>query len=64
MTTIEWTNETWNPTTGCKKVSEGCANCYAESIAKRFWGDREFTDVHFHSGQLVQSRQALLIATA
>lgn len=54
MTTIEWTNETWNPTTGCKKVSEGCANCYAESIANRFWGDRKFTDVQFHSERLVQ----------
>ncbi len=27
---IEWTDETWNPTTGCAKVSAGCKNCYAE----------------------------------
>lgn len=34
-TKIEWTDETWNPVTGCRKVSEGCRNCYAESMAKR-----------------------------
>lgn len=33
---IEWTEDTWNPVTGCKKVSPGCANCYAEVIARRF----------------------------
>jgi len=32
---IEWTESTWNPVTGCSKVSSGCANCYAERIAKR-----------------------------
>lgn len=32
---IEWTNRTWNPTTGCTKVSPGCKNCYAEPLAKR-----------------------------
>jgi protein gp37 len=34
-TTIEWTNATWNPVTGCSKVSPGCAHCYAERMAKR-----------------------------
>ena len=34
-TRIEWTEETWNPITGCTKCSEGCANCYAASFAKR-----------------------------
>jgi len=34
-TKIEWTEETWNPTTGCTKVSEGCKFCYAEVMAKR-----------------------------
>lgn len=34
-TKIEWTEETWNPTTGCTKVSLGCHNCYAEVMAKR-----------------------------
>ncbi len=32
---IEWTEATWNPSTGCSKVSAGCANCYAERLAKR-----------------------------
>lgn len=32
---IEWTEMTWNPVTGCTKVSPGCKNCYAEKLAKR-----------------------------
>jgi protein gp37 len=35
---IEWTNATWNPITGCDKVSPGCAHCYAETFAERFRG--------------------------
>jgi protein gp37 len=34
-THIEWTQMTWNPVTGCDKVSQGCKNCYAERMAKR-----------------------------
>lgn len=34
-TKIEWTEATWNPVTGCSKVSPGCLNCYAERMAKR-----------------------------
>ena len=37
-TKIEWTDRTWNPITGCTKISEGCANCYAERMAKRLGG--------------------------
>src|ERR1700676_5024153 len=32
---IEWTEATWNPVTGCTKVSAGCKNCYAERLASR-----------------------------
>ena len=32
---IEWTEATWNPTTGCTKISPGCANCYAEKLSNR-----------------------------
>lgn len=32
---IEWTESTWNPVTGCTKISPGCKNCYAERLAKR-----------------------------
>jgi protein gp37 len=35
-TAIEWTDKTWNPTTGCTKVSPGCKFCYAEAITERF----------------------------
>lgn len=35
-TNIAWTDETWNPTHGCSKVSTGCDNCYAERISNRF----------------------------
>jgi len=48
-TTIEWTRNddgtpgrTWNPVTGCTKVSDGCTNCYAETIAERFRGHAAF----------------------
>ncbi len=34
-TKIEWTESTWNPMTGCTKISPGCKNCYAERMAKR-----------------------------
>ena len=36
--TIEWTDATWNPVTGCTKISPGCKNCYAEKFAERFRG--------------------------
>lgn len=36
MSSIEWTDVTWNPVRGCSRVSPGCQNCYAEKIAARF----------------------------
>ena len=35
MSKIEWTEQTWNPVTGCTKISPGCKHCYAEVMAKR-----------------------------
>ena len=35
---IEWTDTTWNPVTGCTKITRGCDNCYAERFAERFRG--------------------------
>jgi len=35
---IEWTDSTWNPVTGCTKISHGCKNCYAERMTKRLQG--------------------------
>lgn len=37
---IEWTDRVWNPVTGCTKISDGCKNCYAETMAKRFAGEK------------------------
>ena len=37
---IEWTESTWNPVTGCSKVSPGCAHCYAEAMSRRFGWSR------------------------
>ena len=37
-TSIEWTDVSWNPIRGCKKISPGCKNCYAETFAERFRG--------------------------
>ena|SRR3989338_2565133 len=34
---IEWTHATWNPTTGCTKISDGCLNCYAERLSYRLY---------------------------
>lgn len=34
---IEWTESTWNPVTGCTKISAGCQNCYAEKLANRLY---------------------------
>jgi len=36
-TKIEWTEKSWNPLTGCDKISPGCLNCYAERMAKRLY---------------------------
>lgn len=50
---IEWTEATWNPVTGCTKISAGCANCYAEVLTRRFekdWG--KFSEVKIHPFRL------------
>jgi DNA repair exonuclease SbcCD ATPase subunit len=58
---IEWTEATWNPVTGCSKVSPGCAHCYAETISLRFGRSRkpwlpehEMENVVLHPERLVQ----------
>ena len=44
--TIEWTDMTWNPATGCTKVSPGCKNCYADVMANRLhaMGKKKYTN--------------------
>jgi protein gp37 len=39
---IEWTDSTWSPVTGCDKVSPGCDHCYAETLAHRFAGTKAY----------------------
>lgn len=57
---IEWTDATWNPVTGCSKVSDGCKHCYAERVFARMsqnpkvpaYHGRKFTDVMCHEERL------------
>ena len=57
-TGIEWTDATWNPVTGCTKVSPGCAHCYAEAITLRFKRGGPFlpgkTTIRLHPDRLDQ----------
>lgn len=59
-TKIEWTDATWNPVTGCTKVSQGCKHCYAEREWPRMtklvpaYAGRDFTDVRTHADRLNQ----------
>lgn len=61
-TTIEWTEATWNPVTGCSKISPGCQHCYAERMAKRLqaMGQPNYRDgfavrTHEHTLQIPES---------
>lgn len=59
-TKIEWTDETWNPVTGCTKISKGCKNCYAAKMARRLAGRHGYPkaphhfDVTLHPSRLSQ----------
>lgn len=57
QTSIEWTNSTWNPTTGCTKISDGCDNCYAERFAERWRG---VPGNYFQNGFDLELRPAML----
>jgi len=57
LSEIEWTDSTWNPVTGCSKISLGCKNCYAERMAKRLqaMGQPNYVkgfDLAIHEGTL------------
>jgi len=47
-TKIEWSEMSWNPITGCTKVSEGCKNCYAERMARRLAGRFGYQEYPYH----------------
>ena len=48
---IEWTDATWNPVTGCTKISPGCKFCYAERLTERF-GRQRFSEIRLHPDRL------------
>jgi protein gp37 len=58
-TSIEWTDTTWNPVTGCNKISAGCKNCYAEVMHRRLQAmgvekyAQDFTTVRIHPSELL-----------
>jgi protein gp37 len=61
-TSIEWTESTWNPLTGCTKLSAGCRHCYAERMALRLqaMGQPAYAsgfDLTLHPGKLSQPLQ-------
>jgi len=58
-TKIEWTQDSWNPTTGCDKISSGCLNCYAEKMSYRLqkMGSLKYADgfnLRTHSNALLE----------
>ncbi len=56
---IEWTDATWNPVTGCTKVSAGCKHCYAERFAERFRGVKGHPYEHGFDVRLHEDRLAV-----
>jgi protein gp37 len=52
MSKIEWTDKTWNPVTGCTKISQGCKHCYAERLYERFHGKGSFRNITCHPDRL------------
>ena len=57
-THISWTDSTWNPTTGCTKVSAGCERCYAEALTKRLGlGGGDFSIVQMHERRIAEVRR-------
>ena len=54
---IEWTESTWNPVTGCDKISPGCKHCYAEVMARRLQG---MGQANYHHGFQLTLQPAML----
>lgn len=57
-TRIEWTEATWNPITGCTKITDGCTNCYAYSMAKRLYA---MGNVRYRNGFKVTVHRDLIL---
>lgn len=58
-TNIRWTDKTWNPVHGCSKTSEGCQNCYAERVSRKF-GNTEYEWTIHNADQNVQLKDYYL----
>lgn len=60
MSKIEWTEQTWNPVTGCTKISPGCKHCYAETLSKRLRAmgtpgyEQKFSEINLLPERLTQ----------
>ena len=63
---IEWTEVTWNPVTGCTKISPGCKFCYAERLSRRLqaMGVEKYRDGFLGRHARVYSRRAAEVASA
>ncbi len=57
QSSIEWTDSTWNPVTGCTKISPGCDNCYAERMARRL---QAMGQAKYRDGFAVRTHEACL----
>lgn len=62
QSSIEWTEHTWNPTTGCTKVSPGCKHCYAETMTRRLVamgaaGYENGFEITMHESRLCQPQE-------
>jgi len=53
-TNIAWTDESWNPTHGCSRVSDGCTNCYAEARSFGRWGHTDYPWTAEHAAENVE----------
>jgi protein gp37 len=59
--TIEWTDATWNPVTGCSKVSPGCAHCYAETLSlRRGWSTQPWLPAHAAANVILHEDRLVL----
>ena len=57
---IEWTEATWNPVTGCDKVSPGCAHCYAERMTRRLQATQAMGQRNYVDGFAVRTHEHML----
>lgn len=60
--TLEWTEATWTPSTGCHKISPGCAHCYAERFAERWRSIPEHPDEQGFDVKIRHQRLAMLLS--